>query len=406
MPGNSRKNRIRVGARRRRRNRIIILIFVLLLILCTFAIMRAVVSLPFKTVDLSKLALVEFSGFNGDGVATVTTDEEAVDRLLSSVKKAHEDSWYSTSDVEDIDFASFRQSLSYSIPNSMGLSNGDTVNIVAEYDKELAKKLKIDVISNSKEVTVEGLKDVKKIPVDEVFKDLDVSFTGISPRIEISLANKSTQPLVSKMIFEIVDPKEFYSEGETVAIHAIYNDEMVEETGYAVDRPSEDCIKEYVAKAQSSYVTSVDQLPSSVVREAIEAGKRAFTNANEYGVRVFIEANLVPVYINKQATFSYGSPGYVSAYFKTVFPEKAGDLGLSYNDLDIIYEVTISQADGQSCTAYGAVRFSDIVINSDGSLSYDFSSPSIMSMSYYSARVKKNVVDAYKTTHDIERVGP
>ena len=392
--------------RRRRRNRIIVLIFALLLILCTLIIMRALLSLPYKSVDLTKLAKVELSGYSGDGIATVVKDDEAVDKLLASVKTAHDDSLFDTSDIEDSDYVRFRESLSFSIPNSMGLSNGDTVNVIGECDKELAQKLKINLTSQNCEITVEGLREVTKISEEEVFKDLDVTFSGISPKIEIAIANNSKQPLVGKMIFEIVDPKEYYSEGETVRIHAFYTDEMVESTGFIVDKPSEECIKEYTVTAESSYVTSASQLPSDVVREAIEAGKRAFTNANEYGVRVFVEANLVPVYINKQATFTYGSPGYVSAYFKTVFPEKAGDLGLSYNDLDIIYDVVISQADGQSCTAYGAVRFSDIVINSDGSLSYDFSAPSIMSMSYYSARVKKNVVDSYKQTHDIERVGP
>jgi len=392
--------------RRRRRNRIIILIFMLLLILCTFAVMRAVLSLPYRSVDIANLAKVEFTGFNGDGVATVSIDDNSVDNLLASVKKEHEDSWFSTSEVEDGDYAVFRQSLSFSIPNAMGLSNGDTVNIVGECDKELAKKLKIDITSLNSEVTVDGLLNVTKISVDEVFKDLNVSFSGISPRIEVALQNNSSQPLVKKMIFEIANPKEYYSEGETVSIHAVYDDEMCRETGYTVDKPSEECIRDYTASAEASYITNVAQLPSGVVREAIEAGKKAFRDANEYGVRIFCEANLVPVYINKQATFTYGPPGYVSSYFKTVFPEKAGELGLSYNDLDIIYDVVISQADGQSCTAYGAVRFSDIILNSDGSCTYDFSSPTIMSMSYYSARVKKNVVDSYKQTHDIERVGP
>ena len=112
------------------------------------------------------------------------------------------------------------------------------------------------------------------------------------------------------------------------------------------------------------------------------------------------------MYVNKKATFSYGSPNYVSSYFKAVFPEKAGELGLAYNDLDIIYDVKLSQADGVACTAYGAVRFSDIIKHSDGSYSYDFSSPQLLSVSYYSARVKKNVVDSYANSYTIERVSP
>ena len=122
----------------------------------------------------------------------------------------------------------------------MGLSNGETVNVIGECDKELAQKLKIDVTSMNSEVTVEGLQKVTKISVDEVFKDFEVSFTGISPRIEISLKNNSEQPLVKQMIFEIVDPKEFYSEGDVIKIHAIYDDEMCVKSGYTVEKPSDE----------------------------------------------------------------------------------------------------------------------------------------------------------------------
>ncbi len=383
-----------------------VLIFALLFILCAFLILRASVALPYETVNLTDLAKVEFSGFNNDGIATVTVDDAAVDALLANVKQQYEDSWFHTSEVEDGDYVKFRQSLSFAVSNGMALSNGSTVNVIATCDESLAKKLKIDVKSKSGEVTVDGLQNVMKLPLDSAFADLNVSFSGISPQLEISIENNSTHPLVSKMIFEIVDPKEYYADGDTVRIHGIYTDEMCKETGYVIAVPEEECVKDYTASSSSSYVSSVADLPSEIVREAVSAGKSAFTDANEYGVRIFCEANLVPVYINKKATFQYGTPNFVSAYFKTVFPEKAGELGLSYNDLDIIYDVTISQADGKACTAYGAVRFSNIIKNSDGSYSYDFSNPQLLSVSYLSSRVKANVVDSYKKSHDIERVSP
>ncbi len=385
---------------------IAIIIFAMLFVLCGFIVLRASIALPYEKVDLSTLAKVEFSGFNNDGEATVALDEEAVDKLMTAIRQDHEDAWFSSQKVEDSDYAMFRQSLSFSMPQSHGLSNGDTVSIVGQCDQALAEKLKIEITGKNGEATVSGLMDVKKISLDEVFDSLAVSFEGISPAITVSLQNTSTQPLVSKMVFEIMEPKEYYSAGDVLKIHAKYTEEMCRETGYIVDTPEEMCIREYDVATDSSYVGKASELTPSIIREAIDAGKKAFVDANEYGVRIFCEANLVPVYINKQATFSYGTPNYVSSYFKSVFPEKAGTLGLAYNDLDIIYDVTISQADGTSCTAYGAVRFSDIIRRSDGSYSYDFSSPHLLSMSYYSARVKKNVVDSYANSYEIERVSP
>ena len=383
-----------------------ILIFALLFTLCIFIVMRATLVLPYESIDLTELAKVEFSGINSDGIAHVSVDDEAVDNLLSSVKKDYESSWFHAEEVEDSDYAKFRQSLDFSVPNGTALINGGEVTVIGICDRQIAKKLKIDITENKGSFTVSGLTNATRISLDEVFSGLDVSFSGISPNLSISLQNTSTNPLVSRMIFEIVEPKEYYADGDAVTIHAVFTEEMCSETGYVVDTPTEECTREYTAGSDAAYLSSASELPTDILNEAIQAGKSAFKDANEYGVRIFCEANLVPVYINKKATFTYGTPKYVSSYFKTVFPEKAGELGLSYNDLDIIYEVRISQADGAACTAYGAVRFSDIIRNSDGSYSYDFSSPTILSESYLSANVKKNVVDSYSGTHNIERVRP
>lgn len=396
----------RVGRVRRRRRTVIVLIFALLFLLVAFVVLHATVSLPYESVNMAEFAKLTFDGFNNDGTATIAPDDAAIDALLSRVKEEYDGAWFHTSEVEDADYAKFRQSLSFSTPNTSSLSNGDIITVTASYDEALAEKLKIKIKSNSGTVTVEGLQNVTRIPVETVFSDLAVSFTGISPQLIVSIQNNSTHPLVKNMIFEIVNPKEYYAEGDLVKIQGVYTEEMCRETGYIVEETEGGCVHDYVASCDSAYVSSAAELPSEIVRKAVDAGRAAFSDANEYGVRIFCEANLVPVYINKKATFTYGTPNFVSAYFKTVFPEKAGQLGMSYNDLDIIYDVVISQADGKACTAYGAVRFSDIIRNSDGTYSYDFSSPQLLSVSYMSARVKSNVVDSYKKSYEIERVYP
>lgn len=405
MTSKNRRNR-KIGARRRRRRNVGILIFALLFILCAVIVVRAAVALPYKSIDLSQLASVEFIGLNNDGTANIGVDNDAVDELLASVKEEHDSSWFHAEDVEDGDYAKFRQSLSFVTPTSNNLHNGQEIPIIGKYDANLADKLKIEVKETSGTATVSGLQEVVSISEEEVFSDLAVTFSGVSPSLTISIQNNSSQPLVSKMIFEIENPKEFYADGDVVRIHASYTEEMCSETGYIVDVPSDECFREYTAASDSQYVSSASDLPSEIIREAVEAGKGAFKDANEYGVRIFCEANLVPVYINKKATFQYGTPNYVSSYFKTVLPEKAGGLGISYNDLDIIYDVMITQADGVSCKAYGAVRFSNIIKNSDGSYSYDFSEPDLISVSYLSSHVKKNVVDSFYDTHEVVRVNP
>ena len=445
------KKKSRAYRRRKRRLGIILVVFALLLILCICLIVRAILSMPYEEVDLSQLVNITYTGYDSAGNAEVSFDEAKIDELMSKLKTDYDESFLHSGKVEDSDYVMFRQSLTCGVlgapmagantsvslsgenigaaqngenigtsqdisvngiaeataaDTSMGLRNGSVITVNCNYDEELAKKLKLEVTSASGQFTVGGLPTVSVIGVDEVFEGLNVSFSGISPNLTMSMENTSANPLVSRMNFEIVEPKEFYRDGDVVKVRAVFSEELCLETKYVVDAPMEECVREYTVASDSSYLTSADQLPNSILKEAIDAGKKAFKDANEYGVRIYCEANLVPVYINKKATFEYGAPNYVSSYFKTVFPEKAGELGMSYNDLDIIYDVKITQADGVSCVAYAAVRFTNIIQNSDGSYSYDFSNPKILSESYFSANVKKNVTESYKSTHNVERVYP
>lgn len=401
--GSARKHN-REYIRQKRRTRIVILVLVLMFFFIGALVARAMISMPYESVDLCSLARINIGGYNTAGTAEAVINDEAVDALLSKVKKQHDGAGLGSSKPEGDLYIQFRQSLGFTLDKTEGLSNGSVLQLNCTYDKELADELKIEVTKIQTEVNISGLPTVSVIRRERLFDDLEVSFSGVSPNLVISMKNNSDHPFIGHIGFEILNPKEFYSDGDEVIVRANFNEDLTEQTHFVVDSPVQDCVKCYFAEANSEYVSSSSDLPSYIVDEAINAGKGAFTNANEYGVRIFCEANLVPVYVNKVATFQYGMPQFVSAYFKTVFPQKAGELGLNYNDLDIIYSVVITQADGVSCTAYAAVRFSNIIKNDDGSYSYDFSNPTILSESFYSARVKKNVTDSYYSTHDVEKI--
>lgn len=390
--------------RRRRRMRWIISIVVLLVLFVGALFYRAMLSLPYESMDLCNLAIIDFGGYNTAGTAEVLVDDMAVDALLANLKSDYEEAKVHTTEPNDEDYLKFRQSLQFSLDKTEGLSNGSVVTINCEYDRQLAKILKLEVTNISRQITVGGLPTVTKLTADQLFEDLELTFTGVSPNLTIHMKNNSNNPLISKMGFEIIDAKENYAAGDTVVVKANYSEEMMAQTQYIVDADPSECVHEYVATSDAEYVRYSSDLPSYIIDEAVAAGRGAFTDANAYGVRIFCEAHLVPVYINKKATFNYGTPNFVSAYFKTVFPEKAGNISYDYNDLDIIYSVVITQADGVACTAYAAVRFSNIIKHDDGTYEYDFSNPTILSESYYSSRVVKNVTDSYVMSHDVERV--
>lgn len=395
-----------MGRQGRRNLRIIssIVIILLLAVLMIALYVRAKVSLPYESIELCNLAVVDFGGYNSAGTAEVSMDEEAVNAFLAKIKQDYKEAKFHNTDPSDEDYIRFRSSLSFSLDKTEGLSNGDVIVMSCVYDEELADELKIDVTSSTRQLTVGGLPTITKLSVSQLFEDLEVTFDGVSPNLTISMKNNSENPFIKHMGFEIIDPKEYYRAGDIVRVRGKYSDNLIMETKFMVDGNPEDVVKEYEATCDSEYITSVNDLPASIIDEAIAAGRNAFVDANEYGVRVFCEAHLVPVYINKKATFVYGTPNFTSAYFKTVFPENAGKISYDYNDLDIIYNVSITQADGVSCTAYAAVRFKNIVRHNDGSYEYDFSNPEILGESYMSQRVKATVVDSCLTTHDVTKV--
>ncbi len=64
----------------------------------------------------------------------------------------------------------------------------------------------------------------------------------------------------------------------------------------------------------------------------------------------------------------------------------------------------MTQADGVTTSVRAVVRFSDIVKNSDQSLSYDFSSPEIISASHIASNITKVVVDYFAEDYNIEEI--
>ena len=399
-----RRRRTRRSAIRRRKRRMKIafgVLFVAFLGVVAGVLIHA--ALPYKTIDLDNYFTLNYGGYNTNGTAEAVLDETAVDSLLAEVKEDYENSHIHYSQVDAEDYVNFRSSLSATVSPSVGLSNGSVVTVTCHCDEALAKKLKIDVDGYTKQITVNSLMRATTISNDQLFEDVEVTFVGVSPNLTMGVTNTSEHPFLKTVTYEIVDAKDNYAEGDEVELRAVFDPQAALDMQYVVDENAS-CSYTYTATATSSYVSSASDISSDIIQEAVSAGAKAFTNANEYGVRIFCEGNLVPVYINKQATFVWGSPRALSAYFKVAYADEAGKLGTNYNDLDIIYECNISQADGVNCSAYCVVRFSNFIKNEDGSISYDFSNPSIMSASYYSARVKKNVVDSYTGKCEIDKV--
>lgn len=390
--------------RRRRRIRVTIIVTLLLIIGAAVGVFF-MLSLPYETWDLSQFYTVSFDGYNTEGTVRVELNEEALDAAIATLKADYKDAPIHLKKCSDEDYEILKNSIHANAVPLEHLSNGSDVIIAYSYDDKSASKVNLNVTGKSQTITVSGLISAVKIGKEEIFKNAEVIFSGISPNVTMTVVNKNTTaPFIKDIVFNAVEPKEFYKTGDIVTIRAFFNKDMALENHYAINESSEECTMDYTVTSDSSYISDASQLPKYVLDEAVSSGLNAFSNANEYGVRIFCEANLVPVYINKQATFEWEKESFKSAYLKCVRSEYAGKLGYHYNDLDIIYSAILTQANGVTCPCYAVVRFSDIIINSDGSLTYDFSNPKIMSSDYRIDNIHKTVATEYESTYTVTKL--
>lgn len=399
-----------VKINRKKRNHIILAgVSIVLVLITVFLVYYLYSALPYEKVDLTQYFSVEYNGYDSNGSAEVYFDEEQMDVLMASVKDTIDSQLIKFSVPQKEDYALFRKSVEAQLSQYSGLSNGDSISLMVSYDRALADRLNIEIATDSKEVTVEGLPVVTTITKEEVFEDIDVVFDGISPMLTASLQNNSEHPLLKGLTYEIVDPKECYSTGDVVKVRALYTEEQCVNMQYLINVESEECTTEYTASGPS-YLDDPDKITESILNRAIEAGKKCLTDevANEYGVRIFTEAGLTPKYDeNRRCAFCFENASVSTVVFKSIFPERAGSTGNNFNDLDLIYSVTFGEhTDSQTTSAYVAVRFSDFVVGEDGSLKYDFAKPEIVTASHMNTRVIKNVVDAYLASYNETKVYP
>ncbi|MBQ7564791.1 MAG: hypothetical protein IJT16_12485 [Lachnospiraceae bacterium] len=359
---------------------------------------------PYAEIAVSEYFNKSFTGYNGKGSLEVTLDRELLQSRLDEAFEKYEGTLFKSGELSVRDYYRFIDTIEPVLPPESSLSNGEGVLVRYNYDRALAGELNIRITGTEEELSAFGLEEARRITVEELFSELEVSFTGQSPNVQLAIKNHSEDDFIRDIVFNPVEYREYYEQGDEVAIRAYFSEKECRNRKIVVEKPSEECVRIYRVEGVDEYVKAASELPSEVIKEAISAGKTAFVDANTYGVRVFIEAGLVPIYINKQATFSWLTPSPVKAYFKTVKEGAEGKNGNHYNDLDIIYSCDMTQADGVTTSVRAVVRFSDFVKRSDGSLVYDFSHPTIISASHIAGNITKVVVDSFENDYFIEEV--
>ncbi|MCR5268013.1 MAG: hypothetical protein K6E16_05835 [Lachnospiraceae bacterium] len=398
------KKKLTSWERRRRRTIRITVMTVLLFVIAIGGFIAYRLIMPYETWELKQFYTVTYEGYDGNGSAVITLDQAKLDDAVETLKNDYREALIHLDKCTGEDYTKFADSINATLMTAGNLSNGQEIGITYDYDRALAKRLHVKIPEAMETRTVEGLPVVTLLSKEDLFRDLSINCSGISPDVKVSIVNNSTDPFIKSVVFQPVEPKDHYANGDVLSIRAFFNADDALKSLYAVSSPSEECVKDYAVSVEKSFVTDASQLSASFMEEAKTAGLDAFKNANEYGVRIFCEANLVPVYVNKQATFEWVKPAFRSAYLKCLKDDYPGANESHCNDLDLIYEVSIKQANGVSCPCYAVVRFSDLLLAGDGTIESDLSHPKVMSADYKIDNIHKTVASAYEGTHFVTKV--
>ena len=163
---------------------------VLMMVLMAMAVLTGCGSK--NKIDLrEKHALVKFSGPSGYGQASIDTDDDALEALISSDDVTEENL---TAYLLKIDALS---RITYTLDKTDKLSNGDTVTVTVTYPDDLEEVLDAKITPKSGDSWTVEVKELDELRSFDLFLNIDVTFTGFNgygePKVQVNGGNNVGQ---------------------------------------------------------------------------------------------------------------------------------------------------------------------------------------------------------------------
>lgn len=347
------------------------------IVLCLVGMGVAVWYFTSSTVySLAAVTKISLVGYDSKGYvkaeiddSSLTEEEQALKEVLNTV---------------EIDFS-----------KEDNLSNGEQVEIFYNYDEALAEELEVKISDATTTFTVENLPQAEVITYEQLFEDVGIVLEGTSPALTVEVVNNSSHPYIRTMDFTIRNPKEYYKKGDVIVLDSVFDEKEAIDYRYEVEAGADGYSKVYPIENIDTYVMDHEMITEEMLDELVQAGTKCFTDANEYGLRIFSEAGRMPIWVNKKTTFEWQNPYVISAYFNAAKENAMATAGEYMNDIKIVYGVTLIQADGVSCDAEIVVRFNGIIEKADGSIDLALESGTMISASHKDKFIKDIVRNKY-----------
>lgn len=313
-------------------------------------------------VDCRRLVQIELSGIDTKGKAIARCEWAGIrDDVLRKAPRTEETRLGALA----IDYCA-----EVEVNPSSGLKNGDKVQVTVTYNEEVATSLKMKFKNTTFEYEV---KDLPEGEVIDVFANLKVSFTGISPNGSVSVLGdtesafaKAVQPL-----YEIEPSSENLSNGDVIIISCEEYEDLAAEEGYIIKEAK----KEYTVEGLDEYVTSYSQLDEETLAACDKQAKDIIT-ANKWKGGTFTR-----LFYEGQNSFTqnlYDDSGNItsmqiaSSYLVSRKKDMSSYVEDYQNALILIYEV--KKEDNiltNGVTFYYPIIYKDFVLSSEKEVSFN-----------------------------------
>lgn len=255
-----------------------------------------------------------------------------------------------------------RDYVRFETENYNKLTNGDKITVKANYSKSSAKYKHVDVKSDSKEYTVEGLTETTKL---DPFENLEITYTGSSPYITAAVDSSKCSELVNNQIkfYLDTDGKSYLANGDTFKVKASYSTYEADAEGFSVTQDE----KEFTVADQPELVTSVDSLDLKNLHKEMNDKLSAITAAKNNDYR------FAGVYIKHGSFSKIASSKELKSYIislKKSFKDNYSKY-TPYNSYIRTFEYKIINTRGEEEKIYIAIIANNIGVDSEGNVTWD-----------------------------------
>lgn len=338
-------------------------------------------------VDLLDYVSVEFSGYDGVGIAEVEFDEVRLKLNLEN----------NSNKINEAVITTIINSISATLDTEKELSNEDSVNLTLKWNDELANDYGFKFSGDAKSYTVTEL--TERIVVD-LFKDVEIILSGVSPYSKAVIQNNSTDSKIKNVSFTTYSS--YIANGDTITVNAFYTSSLFNDEEYTVlEKEKEFTVSgadEYIKKFESMDEDAIEKLKT----QAEDILTTQFNKTSNYTSAVH---GTYSTYRFDETSIELISRPLIESYFLAYKDGLSSSYSTDQNLIYLVYEMTVLDATlTEPKTIYPVVRCKKIIERNTGETYFELSD-----VSYYKSfedldTLKADIIDSNKAKYDYQEI--